>query len=103
MTIVQLGNILGMNIEENLPKGKYRDLAEYEILSEKIKQLIEFGLVESSNGTYSLTRIGKESVAVGRKFRTLTDYDFLYSMTSLEDRICSHASLLWMQFVKSQR
>lgn len=91
MTIVQLGNILGMNIEENVPKGKYRDLAEYEILSEKIKQLIEFGLVVSSNGTYSLTRIGKESVAVGRKFRMLSDYDFLYSMTSLEDRICSHA------------
>lgn len=48
MTIVQLGNILGMNIEENVPNGRYRDLAEYEILTEKLQQLIEFGLVESS-------------------------------------------------------
>lgn len=83
MTIVQLGNILGMNIEDNVPKGKYRDFAEYEILSEKIQQMIEFGLVDSSNGAYCLTRIGKESVAVGRKFRTISDYDFplFYDLT----------------------
>ena len=83
MTIVQLGNILGMNIEENVPNGRYRDLAEYEILTEKLQQLIEFGLVESSNGAYHLTRIGKESVSVGRKFRTLSDYEFplFYDLT----------------------
>ena len=101
MTIVQLGNILGMNIEENVPKGKYRDLAEYEILSEKIKQLIEFGLVESSNGIYSLTRIGKESVAVGRKFRTLSDYDFplFYDLTGGQNML---ARIAFMDAVRKE-
>lgn len=83
MTIVQLGNVLGMNIEDNASAGKYRDLAEYEILSEKLQQLIDFRLVQISNGSYSLTKTGEESVSVGRKFRTLSDYDFplFYDLT----------------------
>lgn len=93
MTIVQLGNILGMNIEENVPNGRYRDLAEYEILTEKLQQLIEFGLVESSNGAYHLTRIGKESVTVGRKFRTLSDYEFplFYDLTGGQNMLARSA------------
>ena len=76
-SILELGNILGMNIEDNESEGKYRDLAEYEMLSEKIQQLEDDGLLESnSKGGYDLTKDGKETVKFERKFRTIQNDDF---------------------------
>ena len=94
LTIVQIGNILGMNIEDNVPEGKYRDLAEYEILSEKLQQLVDFGLVQVLNSSYFLTKTGLESVAVGRKFRTLSDYDFplFYDLTGGQHQLAGSES-----------
>ena len=93
LTIVQIGNILGMNIEDNVLEGKYRDLAEYEILSEKLQQLVDFGLVQVSNSSYFLTKKGIESVAVGRKFKTLSDYDFplFYDLTGGQHQLARQA------------
>ena len=76
LAITQLGNILGMNIEDDIEHGKYRDLAEFEILSEQLKQLIDLGLVSNTGGVYQLTDSGKDSLRVGKKFKTTNGYDF---------------------------
>lgn len=76
LSVVELGDILGFNIEENVSEGKYRDLAEYEILTEKLNELASFGLVDFSDGYYSLTNQGVESLKVERKFRNISGYDF---------------------------
>ena len=93
LTITQLGNILGMNIEDDIEHGKYRDLAEFEILSEQIQQLIDLGLISFVGGKYHLTESGKESLRVGRKFKTTSGYDFTlyYDLTGGQNDLAKKA------------
>lgn len=78
LTAAQLGNILGLNINDDPQNGEYKDLAEACILKEALDSLLDYGMIKrgSSSGLYTLTDIGREYYGKGRKFRTTRSRSF---------------------------
>ena len=75
----EIGEILGMNIKEDLAQKKYKDNAEYEILKEALISLQEYEMIDSSDIYFSicsLTDIGREYSTKGKKFRIHKDKEF---------------------------
>lgn len=67
-----LANIMGFNIEDNVQDLKFQDKGETEILVETLRTLKKFGVITTSDSSFSyveLTDIGKEYYAKGRKFK----------------------------------
>ena len=71
LSTLQLGEILGLNVDNSHKDGKYRDIAEECLLELAIESLLEYGMIKrKKSGMFCLTDIGKEYFAKGRKFRT---------------------------------
>ncbi|MBO5919679.1 MAG: S1 RNA-binding domain-containing protein [Bacteroidales bacterium] len=71
LSALQLGEILGLNVDNSHKDGKYRDMAEDCLLDMAIGSLLEYGMIKrKKSGLFCLTDIGKEYYAKGRKFRT---------------------------------
>ena len=72
-----LGEILGLNVKDDPEKGAYRDAAEYSLLSQAVRSLREYNMIEQDmDGYLRLTEIGKEYYSKGKKFRTVAAKDF---------------------------
>ena len=68
-----LARIMGLNIENDVQNLKFQDLGEKEILLETLRTLDWFGMITTSDDSFSyveLTEIGKEYYAKGRKFKS---------------------------------
>ena len=68
-----LARIMGLNIENNVQNLKFQDIGEKEILLETLRTLDQFGMITTSDDSFSyveLTEIGKEYYAKGRKFKS---------------------------------
>lgn len=68
-----LARIMGLNIENDVQNLKFQDMGEKEILLETLRTLDQFGMITTSDDSFSyveLTEIGKEYYAKGRKFKS---------------------------------
>ena len=85
LTFEQLGAILGLNVCDAPDSGEYRDSAEYSLLQSGIQALLDYNMIarDFSDGTISLTDIGREYYRQGKKFRTTVakQFDVYFDMT----------------------
>jgi rRNA-processing protein FCF1 len=75
----EIASILGLNVIDKPEENKYKDFAEYEILSESLTSLVSFGMIEKGDsffGRCRLTDIGKEYTVKGFKFKTTKNNPF---------------------------
>ena len=88
LTFEQLGAILGLNVCDAPDNGEYRDSAEYSLLQSGIQSLLDYNMIvrDFSDGTISLTDIGREYYRQGKKFRTTVakQFDVYFDMTGGE-------------------
>lgn len=99
VSLFDLAHIMGLNIENDVKNMKFQDLGETEILLETLKTLNEFGVIISSDNSFSsieLTEIGKEYYYNGRKFKQSEKKGFTmyYDLTSGNH---SHAMTLFSE------
>lgn len=72
LSIIQIGEILGMNLIDNPKELQYKDEAEYDILRMALDNLKNYEMIETGDIYYSacrLTMIGNEYAQKGRKFK----------------------------------
>ena len=72
VSLIDLAHIMGFNIEDNVQDLKFQDKGETEILVETLRTLKQFGVITTSDSSFSyveLTDIGKEYYAKGRKLK----------------------------------
>jgi PIN domain len=87
LSLEDIGGILGFNVIDNPSEKKYKDNAEYEILKEALQSLQEYEMIEGGDIDFSyctLTKIGKEYVEKGKKFKIHEDkeFDLFFDYTS---------------------
>ena len=78
LTALKLGEILGLNVNDDPENGEYRDEAEACILDKAIGSLLDYGMIKCVSNTdlFTLTDIGREYYANGYKFRTTKSRSF---------------------------
>jgi len=79
LSLEDIGRILGFNVIDNPSENKYKDNAEYEILKEALQSLEKYEMIDGGDIDFSyctLTKIGKEYVAKGKKFKIHQDKEF---------------------------
>lgn len=72
VSLIDLAHIMGFNIEDNVQDLKFQDRGETEILVETLRTLKRFGVITTSDSSFTqveLTEMGKEYYAKGRKFK----------------------------------
>ncbi len=76
---VKIGEILGLNVVQDVRNHRYIDFAEREILQDALSELAEYGMIETGNAKYEacrLTPLGKEYAAAGKKFKVTQNKPF---------------------------
>lgn len=79
LSLEQIGEILGFNVIDDPSQNKYKDNAEYEILKEALQLLQDYEMIDGGDIDFSyctLTSIGKEYVAKGKKFKIHQNKEF---------------------------
>ena len=86
LTFDQIGAILGLNVCDAPERGKYRDSAEYSLLQSGIQALLDDNMIirDFSEGTISLTDIGREYYHLGKRFHTTVakEFEVYFDMTT---------------------
>lgn len=79
MTAVQMGKILGLNVIDAPDEGEYFDNAEFELLTEALEEMVDFGMIITSRfdtSFYRLTDLGRKFLENRRKIRTEQNVNF---------------------------
>jgi rRNA-processing protein FCF1 len=79
LSLEEIAAILGLNVIDNQANNQYKDIAEYEILTEALSSLYNYGMIEKGDSFFSrcsLTEIGKEYAIKGLKFKTTNSQEF---------------------------
>lgn len=72
VSLGDLAHIMGLNIENDVQNLKFQDMGETEILMETLRTLKQFGVIATTDDSFSyveLTDIGREYYTKGRKFK----------------------------------
>ncbi len=76
---VKIGEILGLNVVQDVRNHRYIDFAERELLQEALTELANFGMIETGGTKFDacrLTPLGKEYAAAGKKFKITENKPF---------------------------
>lgn len=79
LSIEEIGEILGMNVTQDVNNHKYKDDAEYDILRMALDNLKNFKMIDTGDIHYSacrLTSLGKEYALRGKKFKHESNKSF---------------------------
>ncbi|MEY4925823.1 MAG: hypothetical protein RI894_259 [Bacteroidota bacterium] len=76
---VKIGEILGLNVVQDVRNHRYIDFAEREILQDALSELAAYGMIETGGAKFEacrLTPLGREYAAAGKKFKVTHNKSF---------------------------
>ena len=79
MDFFDIGTVLGFNVVDDPTHNKYKDVAECEILHEKLQSLVDYQMITCGDSAFSrcrLTNVGREYAQKGWKFKFAESKEF---------------------------